>query len=168
MDTVNSAMKNLIITEDLKRLISEFIITTHNTQELQRELGDFIKKRISQTYRVQCSIYIFDDAVKSNIIFSQLFKGNDYLAHDKELIEQIVKRMETVLEPPEAKLCVQDHKNKKINDDKIYFLAKGKCEVKVNDRFSDRIEEQTVGFIRKGQHFGEISMVFQCKRSATV
>ena len=47
MDTVNSAMKNLNITQLLRREISEFFITTHSTQEFQNELSDFMKKRIS-------------------------------------------------------------------------------------------------------------------------
>lgn len=47
-------------------------------------------------------------------------------------------------------------------------MAKGKCEVKIADRFEDRIEEKSVGFLGMGSHFGEISMVFQCKRTASV
>lgn len=34
-----------------------------------------MKKRISRTYRLLCSMYIFQLAVKTNIVTVQLFKG---------------------------------------------------------------------------------------------
>lgn len=99
--------------------------------------------------------------MKTNTITQQLYKGGpENRAHDNEVTENIVKRMETILQTPESELCAQDHKNAKISEDKIYFIAKGKCEVKVKDRFEDRIEAASVGFLTTGQHFGEISMIF--------
>ena len=56
MDTVNTAMKNLNLSVNLRRDISEYFITTNSTSSLQKELNDFMKKRISQTYRILCSI----------------------------------------------------------------------------------------------------------------
>lgn len=47
MDTVNTSMNTLNLTNDLKREVTEFFITTNATQELQNELGEFMKKRIS-------------------------------------------------------------------------------------------------------------------------
>ena len=58
--------------------------------------------------------------------------------------------METHLQTPESELCSQDHQNAKLSDDKIYFIAKGKCEVKVKDRFEDRIEAASVGVLQAG------------------
>jgi hypothetical protein len=68
LDTVNTAMKALNINKDLRREVTEFFQTTNATQVLQTELRDFMRKRISQTYRVLCSIYIFKDTVKTNPI----------------------------------------------------------------------------------------------------
>lgn len=59
MDIVNTAMNNLKLSADLRREISEFFITTHNTSALQKELTDFMLKQISETYKVLCSIQIF-------------------------------------------------------------------------------------------------------------
>lgn len=56
MDTVNTAMNNLNLSQDLSREIQEYFITTNSTSRLQDELNDFMKKRISQTYRILCSI----------------------------------------------------------------------------------------------------------------
>jgi hypothetical protein len=47
MDTMNTAMKTLNISKDLRREVIEFFITTNSTSSLQKELDDFMKKRIS-------------------------------------------------------------------------------------------------------------------------
>lgn len=114
-------------------------------------------------------MYIFQKAVKTNIVTSQLYKRNEKNQYyDNEVTENLIKRMETLLQTPESELCVQDFKNERINNDKIFFIAKGKCEVKVKDRFEDRIEACSAGFLGPGSHFGEISMIFHCKRTASV
>jgi hypothetical protein len=69
-----------------------------------------MKKRISQTYRILCSIYIFNTAIKSNVITKQLMIGNPN--KDTEIIENIVKRMETLLKTPESKLTTQNEEIK--------------------------------------------------------
>ena len=47
MDTVNTAINNLNLDENLKREVQEFFITTNSTSTLQNELNDFMRKRIS-------------------------------------------------------------------------------------------------------------------------
>lgn len=74
LDTVNTAMKALNLDQMLRREITEFFITTNATQVLQGELEDFMKKRISQTYRVLCSIQIFKETVQENSITKQLLR----------------------------------------------------------------------------------------------
>ena len=64
-----------------------------------------MKKRISQTYRVFCSIYIFRDSVKINKVFSQILPEEE--KGIMEVVETLVKRMETLLKTPECKLTVQ-------------------------------------------------------------
>ena len=63
MDTVNTAMKNLNLTNELRREVKEFFMATNSTSTLQNELNDFMRKRISQTYRILCSIQIFKNTV---------------------------------------------------------------------------------------------------------
>ena len=67
------------------------------------------------------------------------------------------------LEQPEKKLCIQEQKNSNINSDQIYFLAKGKCEVIVTDRFNNRIANKVVKRLKMGDSFGEIAMLFESK-----
>ena len=155
MDTVNTAMKNLNLSADLRREVNEFFITTNSTSTLQNELNDFMKKRISQTYRILCSIQIFKNTVQTNPITSNLFRNftpaNE--AYNDEVINNIVKKMDTMLKTPESTLCAQDEELSKENDE-IYFIAKGKCKVIVKDKFEDRFEEKVVRVLEPGDHFG--------------
>ena len=68
MDTVNTAMNALGLDEDLRRKVTEYFITTNSTSTLQEELDDFMRKRISQTYRILCSIQIFRKTILENYI----------------------------------------------------------------------------------------------------
>ena len=61
-------MKALNLNTPLRREITEFFITTNTSLVMQGELEDFIKKQISQTYRVLCSMYIFKDSISNNLI----------------------------------------------------------------------------------------------------
>lgn len=111
MDTVNTAMNNLKLSSDLTREVQEFFITTNSTSTLQNELNDFMRKRISQTYRILCSIQIFKKTVQMNYITRHLFlpingKSNkENIAYNSEVINNIVKRMDTMLKTPESVLC---------------------------------------------------------------
>ena len=107
-------------------------------------------------------MFIFEGAIKMNEITASIFKGgleNRY--YDNSVVENIVKRLEMMLEKPESKLCTQEEKNKDINKDKMYFLSKGKCQVLIKDRFgNNRIAEKEVKTLTAGDNFGEISMLF--------
>ena len=145
MDTVNTAMKTLNLSSDLVREITEYFITTNSTSELQKELNEFMRKRISQTYRILCSIQIFKTAVQNNHITQHLFKKDNAL-YDQDVLTNIVKRMETVLKMPEEYLCTQNEelataeqkRNQERDNDHVYFIAKGKCQVTIKDTFKDR------------------------------
>uniref|UniRef100_A0A7S3CT47 Cyclic nucleotide-binding domain-containing protein n=1 Tax=Strombidium rassoulzadegani TaxID=1082188 RepID=A0A7S3CT47_9SPIT len=168
MDTVNTAMKTLNLSKDLRREVTEFFITTNSTSTLQNELNDFMKKRISQTYRILCSIQIFKKTIKVNPITCMLFRvGEENQVFNQDVVNNIVKRMDTMLKTPESILCAQDEEITKDNEE-IYFIAKGKCQVIVKDKFEDRFEEKVARILDPGSHFGEISMLYGCKRSATV
>ena len=75
-----------------------------------------------------------------------------------------------MLKAPEFKLTVQDTKPdpKKPNDTKMFFLAKGKCNVIIRDKFDERFEQWRGEKLRQNDHFGEISMLYGCPRSATI
>jgi len=47
----------------------------------------------------------------------------------------------------------------------MFFIAKGDCVVVVRD---ERKEEAPIKILKEGDLFGEISMIYKCRRSATV
>ena len=64
-----------------------------------------------------------------------------------------------MLKTPESILCQQDDEPTPENDE-IYFIAKGKCDVIVKDKFQDRFEFKKVRTLDQCSHFGEISMLY--------
>ena len=61
--------------------------------------------------------------------------------------------MQTMLKTPEFIFCQQDEARTDENDF-LYFIAKGKCEVRVKDKFHDRYEEKVARVLQSGDHFG--------------
>ena len=79
--------------------------------------------------------------MRNNFITGHLFRLspkkehiNSNQAYNTDVINNIVKRMETMLQTPESHLCNQDDELNPDNDE-IYFIAKGKCDVFVRDKF---------------------------------
>ncbi len=48
----------------------------------------------------------------------------------------------------------------------MYFIAQGTCIVSVRDE--KRVEHNKIRILNEGDHFGEISMIYKCRRTATV
>ena len=170
MDTVNTAMNALRLDDTLRRSITEYFITTNSTSTLQEELDDFMRNRISQTYRILCSKQIFRNTIIENHITKKILRPMnrpENESHNQEVITNIVKRMETLLKIPEAPLCIQEEEITPAND-AMFFIAKGKCSVFVKDVINERNEKHLVRILEPGSHFGEISLVFRTKRTATV
>ena len=112
---------------------------------------------------------MFREAIVANPVTSYLLKsgeGSDG-KHNEEVITNFVKRLEMQLETPDIDICKQNAEPKGGNDC-IYLISKGPCRVSVQDKFDDRPETTECRIIEEGCHFGEISMVFRCRRSATV
>lgn len=64
---------------------------------------------------------------------------------------------------PEEKVISQDDDEP---DKDLYFIGKGDCEVQVRDE-RGRVHENVRQLV-EGNHFGEVALVYSCKRSATV
>ena len=105
---------------------------------------------ISPSLRLQVTQHIFLNAISNNSIFS----GN------QELVDFIVHNIITLLYLPEDGIVRQGQKAHH-----LFFLAQGSCEVWVKDQYKRDI------FVRnlyKGMLFGEVALIAQTKRTATV
>lgn len=75
----------------------------------------------------------------------------------------MVGKLGTSLNIPEEQVIKQ-------NDDSsskdLYFIGKGDCEVRVMDERGR--EHEMIRQLVEGDHFGEISLLYGCKRSASV
>lgn len=86
-------------------------------------------------------------------------------SRSKALLKNIVYKLGTSLCSPEAFILTQDEEyNEK--DIKMYYLGKGKCFVNVRDESGH--EHEAVRILQEGQHFGEVAMIYKCKRTASV
>ena len=50
----------------------------------------------------------------------------------------------------------------------MYLITKGRCNVNIRDQITNRIEYFNVTDLVEGMHFGEIGMMYNSPRSATV
>jgi CRP-like cAMP-binding protein len=76
------------------------------------------------------------------------------------MIAFMIRNLEISLTQPEDQVISQNEEG-----DFMYFLARGDCEVKVVDESK---KERTVKILRPGAMFGEVALLFNCKRTATV
>ena len=68
LDTINFAMKSLNIPNNLKREIQEFFISTYGTNLLQKELQDFMYKRLTKSQKVLCITHLLWETIRANVV----------------------------------------------------------------------------------------------------
>mmetsp|Transcript_36982 Transcript_36982/g.35699 ORF Transcript_36982/g.35699 Transcript_36982/m.35699 type:complete len:111 (-) Transcript_36982:1444-1776(-) len=78
-----------------------------------------------------------------------------------EFLHIFVSKLETVLSIPEEQVLKQDEETYD-----MYLIAKGEGEVSQRDE--RKVEHPKIAKLAEGDHFGEISMVYKCRRTATV
>ena len=79
------------------------------------------------------------------------------------LLETIVSNLGTSLNLPDEEVIRQD--DFKEEDQCMFFVGTGHCKVKVRDpNGKDEYRDN----LKEGAHFGEIQLMYKCKRSATV
>ena len=81
----------------------------------------------------------------------------------KELLPTLVQKLGTSLNVPEEEVIKQDSDTP---DKDMFFIGKGDCEVRVRDERGR--EHEQIRLLVEGDHFGEISLIYKCKRSASV
>jgi CRP-like cAMP-binding protein len=85
---------------------------------------------------------------------------NNYKTEMQEIVSIIVCKLKTELGEPE-KIVVEQF----ADTEEMFFIAKGACAVFIID---EKKNNRKIKNLRPGDYFGEISMIFGCKRTATV
>ena len=152
VDTANTAMKNLDISPELQQEVRDYFLFTQITLDEQQELEKFLGL-LSPSLKLEVTIHIFGELMKENILKDQP-KVN-------QTIRFLVMKLVTVLSVPEDVLFRQDDES-----NEMYFIAKGECSVNIRD-YKKR-EHKNFKILKPGDHFGEISLIYGCRRTATV
>ena len=80
----------------------------------------------------------------------------------QEVISMMINKFNSDLREPESIIVQQfDKPGKNV----FYLIAKGACDVKAIDEKKNSMVLKTM---RNGEFFGEISLIYGCKRTATV
>lgn len=74
---------------------------------------------------------------------------------------------------PEEKVVTQEDEPGPEEAIMMYFIAKGSCEVEVITNYdlqlgNDSDSIQKIGLLGEGAHFGEVSLIYGCRRTASV
>ena len=161
-DTANTAMVNMEIDPKTRKKVREFLLNTQTTQDQQAELDNFLKD-ISPSLRFKVLVHIFSTAMKSSIIFLNLF--DEY--GEETVVPFIVRNLSIVLTIPETEIVKQGEiADTPEQEARMYFIAKGDWDVLV--RFQENTLPKKVRLLKIGDHFGEISMIYRWRRTATV
>ena len=94
-------------------------------------------------------------------IFSSAIAENPLLLDQGHVMDFLINKITPRLKLPEDIIFQQGENEQKF----LCFIARGKCEVSVsnNMRKSMKVKE-----ILKGSYFGEICLIYDCPRTATV
>jgi CRP-like cAMP-binding protein len=149
LDTVNTAMKNMKLPEETQKKVQNYIMSTQSTLDHQQEMDSFLKL-ISPSLRLEVTKHIFSMIVVKN----SLFKEND------DLVDYLVRYLNTLLYLPEDVIIKQGDKA-----DNLYFLARGEIVIYIYD---ENNEERYVDTLKIGAYFGEVGIIKDCCRTATV
>ena len=191
IDTANTAMENVNLPQALRSDIREYFKTIMMTMQQQNELDTFIKN-ISPSLAQRVRGHMFENVLKErNKIIKQtqlmIIKTKDPGAkrmlesgismqsateapmkldaqkRAELLLETIVLTLGTSLNLPDEEVVKQDDVEEE--DLGMFFVGTGHCKVKVRDHNG---RQQIIGVLNEGDHFGEIALIYKCKRSATV
>ena len=149
LDTANHVMACMGMPTELQTKVLDYMIKTFNTKNQQKELARVLAV-MSPSLKFHLSQYLFNSALKGNGVF----RGKDVLA------ESLVRYVRIDGCNPEAVLMQEGAEGKA-----MYILAIG--EVSVSVRNLDGFE-RVVRKLGSGSFFGEVALLTESKRTATI
>ena len=145
--SINSAMKNMKLLELIQHKVQDYITLTQSTLDHQQEMKVFMKL-ISPTLRLEVTRHIFSVVVRDNSIFT-------WEQHDL-----IIQFLWLQLYWPEDVIINQGDFS-----ERMYLLAKGEVDIFITD---ENDKEWFIRTLKTGDYFGEVGIIKNWKRTATV
>ena len=153
VDNAGLTMKNLSIPRDLQNKVQSYLLYTRSTHDQQKDVDSFLNL-LSPSLKVDIQQYIFADTMTK----SKVFEGK------KEIMEHIVSDLKIMRLTPEDQICREG-----TIGNNIYFVITGICIVSILDEFVRNLNAGMSHFVEYlGDYFGEISLLKNCKRTASV
>lgn len=123
---------------------------------------------ISPSLQEKVSILIFSKIIQKNKRFKIVFNSKQLSLSNSmgfdieldEIVSMMIARFKTSLREPEDIVVEQF-----ADTEALFLIAKGACAVSIID---EKKNLQKLKNLRPGDYFGEISLVYGCKRTATV
>lgn len=100
-------------------------------------------------------------AQAASVMEDALLNRDGLLKNEHEFMQMMISKLGTCLSSPEEEVVVQDEPGAE-----MFFIAKGDCVVNLSD--AGGVEHRCIRLLVEGDHFGEISLVYRCGRTATV
>ena len=142
-------MKNQSLPKEIQHEVIGYLTYTQALLDSQQELETFLSL-ISPSIKEKVIKHIFSKVLKQ----SEIFKDRD------SLIENLTRKLVTKIFQPEEHIVSQGEEG-----DKIYFIAKGGCNVYIRNRYNIKVK---VRVLDPGDLFGEVALLNGCRRTATV
>jgi CRP-like cAMP-binding protein len=142
-------MKNQGLPKKLQQEVIGYLTYTQALLSSQQELEIFLNL-VSPSLKEKAIKHIFSEVLRENPIF----EGND------QLIDYLTRKLITKIYQPEEQIVSQGDVG-----DKIYFIAKGGGNVTIRNRNNIKIQ---VNKLFPGDLFGEVAILNDCRRTATV
>ena len=148
-EKMSTTIKNLNLPKELQESIIEFFTSSFVIldQEISyQRLITFLPPSITKKLNTS--------------LFKQLFSNSKLFKKDFKVVSYLINKLENKFCQPEEDIIKQFEPGYK-----IYFVSEGSCEVEVLDELK---EKYRVKVLHQGAHFGEIAVLFETYRTATV
>lgn len=139
-------MRNLSLPESLQYKVQAYLISTQTTLDQQKEFDSFMNI-LSPSLKREVTRHIFLECVLNN----EIFEGK------ADIIDIILHDLTTLLFFPEDEICRQGTVGMALFynsflGDQLFFLAKGDCDVFINDENSKSMFLRTIRPVTQNSH----------------
>ena len=149
VENATEAMKNLKVTDEIRDDVEYYLTFTQSALDHQKELDEFLNM-LSPSLKQRVLGHVFKDSIMINPVFR----------NSSDVADTILNHLTIKLFMPEEVIVRQFE-----HPDSMYFISNGQCDVYVTDSSKS---EKFVKTLNEGSHFGEVAIIKDCRRTASV